>query len=906
MLEEFILTKYSFKTKEHALREYLQYEYYFLSNNVSLNPSKFNTNSKLYLSSIENYFNLPMILTRSIFSAFDKDNKNFLTKDDYINGFMLLYNGSIDDRIDIIFKILNVNNDSFIHIEDVKCILKYAHIFYNKVNEYILDDAIAILFGRHKVFTIDEFKQRVYKKGSGFFLIMLSLLFENKTFDNEIINLIEDSTKYGSLSIENDYMNSKLNKTGGDSKNKFTSGKNLRSFCLGSKKGGNAAMCDKSNNVNDRYIAGCSTAAGSNLFPKQQSKIIAKCKTLDHGQTTNINNTNTNVSDVHNVLELPTAETIQYLINNFGIDINAVLSDKKCKRTNNNNNNNTSFDSVRSIDDPETEEDLEFLLQFEMDYAEVKLRTDLIYKFVNNEQIEYAIPKGSNDFEMKSGLIFSKLNTNSKRCSMSSAKSFNIKLFNKKKTIHGSNRDLLIASNKSNNASNRIGGNFNNNKDTKHFSSNALLLVRPKNRDSILQTSLSDYMQPQQSSANEYSFNPDSFEEDIFMLKKKNSKIKKYTLLLFKGALFVLKKTHFELNKVKTNNALGAKVFIPTKRLYISSVDYHFQFDGKEYIQVSLVSTLLFKRRNIDLLFDVKNLVNSFVQVFGKFTKYISIENEYTYIKDIGKGSFCQMKLARQNSNGLLYAVKKIKKDVHSIEEFTTLNWEKDIITFLKYIPESKNILKCYDIIETLDNLYIVMEYIAGGSLSSFIRKNNVCLPSSQVKEIVMQIANGLSALHSYGIVHRDLKLENILMDYKDMQTFTAKVIDFGLSQVITPLSKTKETYGTLIYCSPEILLNVPYNYKVDVWSLGVISFYLEYTFMPFGIRGKEAEQEISSKIIMGDLKFPRKVDSRNDQNEIRANKLMMMIIKRCLSKDINQRLTSRQMLSLLMEINSN
>jgi serine/threonine protein kinase len=413
-------------------------------------------------------------------------------------------------------------------------------------------------------------------------------------------------------------------------------------------------------------------------------------------------------------------------------------------------------------------------------------------------------------------------------------------------------------------------------------------------------------MQPQQSSANEYSFNPDSFEEDIFMLKKKNSKIKKYTLLLFKGALFVLKKTHFELNKVKTNNALGAKVFIPTKRLYISSVDYHFQFDGKEYIQVSLVSTLLFKRRNIDLLFDVKNLVNSFVQVFGKFTKYISIENEYTYIKDIGKGSFCQMKLARQNSNGLLYAVKKIKKDVHSIEEFTTLNWEKDIITFLKYIPESKNILKCYDIIETLDNLYIVMEYIAGGSLSSFIRKNNVCLPSSQVKEIVMQIANGLSALHSYGIVHRDLKLENILMDYKDMQTFTAKVIDFGLSQVITPLSKTKETYGTLIYCSPEILLNVPYNYKVDVWSLGVISFYLEYTFMPFGIRGKEAEQEISSKIIMGDLKFPRKVDSRNDQNEIRANKLMMMIIKRCLSKDINQRLTSRQMLSLLMEINSN
>jgi MAP/microtubule affinity-regulating kinase len=306
-----------------------------------------------------------------------------------------------------------------------------------------------------------------------------------------------------------------------------------------------------------------------------------------------------------------------------------------------------------------------------------------------------------------------------------------------------------------------------------------------------------------------------------------------------------------------------------------------------------------------NFLFDNKHHVNIFVTLFAKITNYISIENEYTYIKDIGKGSFCQMKLARHNSTGLLYAIKKIKKDVGSPEEFTTLNWEKDIVHFLKHLPCTKHILKCYNTIETLDHLYILTEYIAGGSLSSFIRKNNVCLPSSTVKEIIMQVTSGVAVLHSYGIVHRDLKLENILMDYLDMQTFTAKIIDFGLSQVITPLSKTKETYGTLIYCSPEILLNVPYNYKVDVWSLGVISYYLEYTFMPFGIRGKEAEQEISNKIIMSELKFPRKVDSRNDQNEIKANKQITMVIKRCLTRDINQRLTTAQMLSYLMDSGS-
>ena len=93
----------------------------------------------------------------------------------------------------------------------------------------------------------------------------------------------------------------------------------------------------------------------------------------------------------------------------------------------------------------------------------------------------------------------------------------------------------------------------------------------------------------------------------------------------------------------------------------------------------------------------------------------------------------------------------------------------------------------------------------------------------------------GIKQLHYYGIIHRDLKLENVLMDYEDNEHFTTKIIDFGLSQVITPLSKTKETYGSLIFCFPEILLSIPHKAKVDVWSLGVMAYYLEYTFFHLG-----------------------------------------------------------------------
>ena len=80
-------------------------------------------------------------------------------------------------------------------------------------------------------------------------------------------------------------------------------------------------------------------------------------------------------------------------------------------------------------------------------------------------------------------------------------------------------------------------------------------------------------------------------------------------------------------------------------------------------------------------------------------------------------------------------------------------------------------------------------------------------------------------------------------MSVADNGDFTAKLIDFGLSKVITPLARTKEPYGTLIYCSPDVILGVPYNSKVDVWSLGIIIFYLLFALMPFEIKGNENDR---------------------------------------------------------------
>ena len=252
------------------------------------------------------------------------------------------------------------------------------------------------------------------------------------------------------------------------------------------------------------------------------------------------------------------------------------------------------------------------------------------------------------------------------------------------------------------------------------------------------------------------------------------------------------------------------------------------------------------------------------------------------------------MKLMKHNKTNKLYAIKKINKNVSSIDEFKTLTWEKDIVKFLINNPECKNIIKFYNIIETVEHLYIIQEYIESGSLSNFIRKNKICLPSKTVKKIAEQTIYGVKELHDYGIVHRDLKLENILIDYSnDINNFTVKLIDFGLSVVLTPKQRTNENYGTFIYSSPEVLLNLPYNHKIDCWSLGIIFFYLEYTFLPFSITGTENENEqgIANKIVTNELKLPKKIEALKDEEEQNAKKIMIKIITECLNKNLKNRI---------------
>jgi serine/threonine protein kinase len=101
---------------------------------------------------------------------------------------------------------------------------------------------------------------------------------------------------------------------------------------------------------------------------------------------------------------------------------------------------------------------------------------------------------------------------------------------------------------------------------------------------------------------------------------------------------------------------------------------------------------------------------------------------------------------------------------------------------------------------------------------------SNFNLGEARVKEITFGIAKGLQFLHDRGIIHRDLKLENIMMTDKSKLAIP-KIIDFGLAKILSKSETSSEPFGTIGYAAPEILKSEPYSFPCDLWSLGCLLY---------------------------------------------------------------------------------
>ena len=263
------------------------------------------------------------------------------------------------------------------------------------------------------------------------------------------------------------------------------------------------------------------------------------------------------------------------------------------------------------------------------------------------------------------------------------------------------------------------------------------------------------------------------------------------------------------------------------------------------FVEYSCKKITLYLLNENALEFDVPHInsehISKFVHLYNHAHPTPKVYSFYSTKKLIGIGSYGVIELVQSIQTGQLYAMKKISKETKKIN----LKWEKDICKLLKNNPHP-NIIKVYDIFETRKFVFIILEYIHNRSLREFLANKTELLTPFQIKKILIDIMQGLKFLNKFYILHRDLKPANILM--KNNKQFI--ITDFGFGKVLPHGETTSEGFGTLSYASPEILLKIPYNHFTDLWSIGIISYYLMYGKLPFDDEKGNDMKSIANKII--------------------------------------------------------
>ena len=347
-------------------------------------------------------------------------------------------------------------------------------------------------------------------------------------------------------------------------------------------------------------------------------------------------------------------------------------------------------------------------------------------------------------------------------------------------------------------------------------------------------------------------FNPkyQNRQEIILYKEKSNSHKRMIKLILFNNYIFYF----ITFNQI---NFLYKKI-ISIKNLYVSKK----KVDNRMY----LTFTSQAHNKTVKKVYysDNHDLVNKFCSKFHTSNYNRDITKSYYFKYEIDKGKFGHVFLARRNKDNKKLAIKLVQKNNCTLEEYKIIRWEKNIFHLLQNLRHP-NLVKCFDIYENESQMFFIYEYLSCGNLKKYIQELKFC-PSSYnidtILKLALQLIEGIHILHKFGIIHRDIKTTNLMVEinspikksiisnsfgtndiqitYEDMSDVTLKIIDFGLSEVIGINETSNAPYGSLSFKAPELILHKDYNFKVDVWAMGVSLYYVVYKMLPFDEGNRE------------------------------------------------------------------
>jgi len=234
----------------------------------------------------------------------------------------------------------------------------------------------------------------------------------------------------------------------------------------------------------------------------------------------------------------------------------------------------------------------------------------------------------------------------------------------------------------------------------------------------------------------------------------------------------------------------------------------------------------------------------------GLVSKQKSLKNDYLITYELGSGGFSVVKLGINKKTGAECAIKIVEKSKLSENDLISLKQEVEILNALSH----PNIIKCYEVYDEEEYFYIVTELVTGGELFDRIL-TKVHYDEKEARDLSKILLNTIKYLHTSGIVHRDLKPENLLL-CSDENDAELKLCDFGLAKRIIDLSDSEPTLGTPAYIAPEILRGDKYGPEVDIWSTGIIIYFLIAGIPPFYVEDPSDHKKLFKKIRAGKFCF--------------------------------------------------
>ncbi|XP_025704433.1 serine/threonine-protein kinase 33 isoform X1 [Callorhinus ursinus] len=266
-----------------------------------------------------------------------------------------------------------------------------------------------------------------------------------------------------------------------------------------------------------------------------------------------------------------------------------------------------------------------------------------------------------------------------------------------------------------------------------------------------------------------------------------------------------------------------------------------------------------------------------------------AIQEFYTFGKILGQGSFGMVIEATDKETETKWAIKKVNKDKAGSSAVKLLEREVNILKSVKH----EHIIHLEQVFETPKKMYLVMELCEDGELKEILdRKGH--FSENETRWIIQRLASAIAYLHNKDIVHRDLKLENIMVkssfiDDNNEMNLNIKVTDFGLAVKKHGRSEAmlQTTCGTPIYMAPEVINAHDYSQQCDIWSIGVIMYLLLCGEPPFLASSEEKLFELIRK---GELHFEDPVwESISD--------CAKSVLKQLMKVDPAHRITAKELL---------